>query len=76
MNLRTSELVASSVRAECARQRVTQRDIARKLEVSHTAINRRMMGIVPFDVEELAKIADLLGLSIADLIPADTKASA
>lgn len=75
MNLRTSERVASSVRAECARQRISQRDIAKKLGVSHTAVNRRMAGTVPFDVDELAAIADLLDLSICDLFPAD-KASA
>ena len=75
MKLSTTKLVAASVRAECARQRVSQRDVARALELSHTSVHRRIRGDVPFDVDELAKIAELLGLSIHDLLPDDSKAS-
>lgn len=61
--------VADQVRAEMARRRVKQKDLVSALEMAQPAVSRRMNGKVPFNVDELAKIAELLGVRIVDLIP-------
>lgn len=72
---RMKQHVASAVRAESARRRVSQGDIATALDLSRTSVNRRLSGEVAFDVEELGKVADLLDVPLAALLPSD-KASA
>ena len=51
MQSTTTEEVAAEVRAHCARQRVSQRDLAKVLGVSHATLFRRFSGEVAFDVE-------------------------
>lgn len=75
MQSTTTESVAAEVRAQCARQRVSQRDLAKVLGVSHATLFRRFSGEVAFDVEELAAVANYLDIPMASLLPAD-KASA
>ena len=60
--------VASEVRAEMARQRLSQGAVADRMGVSQAAISRRIVGQVPFDLVDLAKIADVLGLTPTALI--------
>lgn len=43
-------------------------DLARLLGISYSAAYRRMTGIVPFDITELSKIADFLGVRVSDLL--------
>ena len=59
--------VASSVRAEMARRKITQTELAESLGMTQPAISRRMSGAVPFDTEELGQIADLLGVPMSVL---------
>jgi len=75
MQSTTTEEVAAEVRAHCARQRVSQRDLAKVLGVSHATLFRRFSGEVAFDVAELAAVAEYLNLPLSALLPAD-KASA
>lgn len=56
--------VAAEVRAELARQRRPQRDLAEAIGLSQQAASRRLCGEVPFDIAELAKVAALLGVPI------------
>lgn len=65
-------LIAAEVRAQMGRLDVTQTQLADALGVSQVAISRRLRGAVPFDVVELSAVADLLGCSVHDLIPAKT----
>lgn len=51
-----------------ARKRVSQGSLAAALKMSHTAAHRRVQGETPLDVNELAIAADLLGVSIAELV--------
>lgn len=62
--------VAGEVRAEMARQQINQQRVADALGFSRQALSRRITGEVPFDVAELEKIADLLGVPVARLIGA------
>lgn len=45
-----------------ARQRYTQSDLAAVLTVTPATAARRLSGAVPFDVYELAMVADWLGV--------------
>ena len=58
----TAEAVASDVRAEMARQRKTQAELATVLGVTAHTVGRRLSGDVPFNVIELVQIGLWLGV--------------
>ena len=62
-----AERVAAAVRSELARQRIPQATIAARLGISQAAVSRRLSGVVPFDVSELAEVADVLGADVGVL---------
>jgi len=64
------ERVAANVRAELARKGITQTDLAAKLAKSQPFVSRRLSGRVPFDVADLAAIASVLDITVADLVVA------
>lgn len=66
--VRPTDVVASNVRAEMARRRITQRDVATALGIAHSAVSHRLTGRTTFDVNELAVIAGLLGVEVAHLV--------
>lgn len=59
--------IAANVRAELARHDVTQIQIAELLGLTGAAVSRRMRGETPFRDNELARIAEHLGVSITVL---------
>lgn len=63
-------LVASNLRAEIARQKVTQKELCQLLGVSRSALTRRLSGTVPIDVNELVVFADYLDVPVVELLPA------
>ncbi len=63
-----SSVVGANVRAEMARRRITQREVADALGLAQTAVSKRLLGIVPWDVNELSAVADLIGVPVASLI--------
>lgn len=54
---------AAEIRAEMARQRKTQQDVARALGISAQQLGQRLAGRISFDVRELGIIADYLGVA-------------
>lgn len=62
--------VAAEVRAEMARQRISQSRVRLALGLSQSAMSRRITGELPFDVGELAALAELLGVPPARFFPA------
>lgn len=62
-----AEAVAAEVRAEMGRQRKAQADLARALDITIPTAARRLRGEVPFDVIELAVVADWLGVDVQRL---------
>lgn len=58
----------STLRAEMARKRVTQDDLAQAIGLSQPAIGRRMSGQVDWGLSELQVVADLLGMPLAALV--------
>jgi transcriptional regulator with XRE-family HTH domain len=57
--------VAAEVRAEMARQRMSQQELARRLGVAQQTISRRHTGEVPWDVSELLAVAELLNVPVS-----------
>lgn len=62
------QAVAAEVRAEMARKKVSQQEVARQLGVAQQTISRRITGDIPFDVAELAKIAQILGVPLSHFV--------
>jgi len=60
--------VAANVRAELARRRIRQTDVAERLGVSRQNVAQRLNGSVDFRVGELISIADMLGIPIGELV--------
>ena len=60
-----TQSIASEIRAELGRKRIPQADLANVLGVSQAGISRRLSGDTPFDVNEVAAVADFLGVPVA-----------
>jgi BetR domain len=56
--------VAEEVRAYLARKRMSVREAARRLGLGQTAMHRRVVGEIPFDVGEIVAIAELLDVPV------------
>jgi len=65
-----SETIAATIRAELARRKLTQEGLAAALGLSQPNVSRRLAGATPWNVEELAAVADLFGMEVRDLLPA------
>ena len=63
-----TESVAGEIRAEMARQRITQRDVARRLEVIEAWLSRRLNGHVSLNLDELEQISKALQIPMVELI--------
>lgn len=61
--------IAAEVRAELARQTKTQREVADRLGITQPSVQLRLSGQRPFRAEELAVIADWLGVPAAQFLP-------
>lgn len=57
--------VAAEVRAELARQKVSQEVLCGRIGMSQSTLSRRITGEYPFDTTELATIADALGVPVS-----------
>lgn len=68
MSQTTAEVVGSAVRAELARAGKSQNDLAAVLGVTQTAVSKRLRGVTPFDVNELAAVAAALDVDMSVLL--------
>lgn len=62
------KLVAAEVRAEMARQRMSQVKLAELLGVAQQTISRRIVGEVAFDITELVQIARVLDVPVRQFL--------
>lgn len=69
MNESLAQTVASEVRAEMARQRVTHRALAEHLNLPQPSVTRRLNGRTVFDIAELEKVAEFLGVPVTNFMP-------
>jgi transcriptional regulator with XRE-family HTH domain len=67
-----SRLIAAEIRAEMARQGLSQREVAKRLNVSDIWISRRVSpkSTVQITVEEVEAMAEALGVSSQRLLAA------
>jgi transcriptional regulator with XRE-family HTH domain len=71
VNQTAAERTAGAVRAELARRRISGRELSRALGWSVPATWRRLSGNCAFDIDELAAVADYLGVPLVSLIADD-----
>ena len=57
-----TEIVAANIRAEMARQRKSQTDLAAALGTTQQAISARFNAKTPFSIEQVTRAADFLGV--------------
>lgn len=60
--------VAGEVRAEMGRQSKNQSQLARELGVTQAYVNRRLLGQVPITVDDLERIAAVLGVEVEQFL--------
>lgn len=60
--------VGRNVRAEMARNDLTQADIAARLRLTQPAVSRRLTGDVPFNVDELSIVSRAVGVPLSRLV--------
>lgn len=64
----TNVAVGASVRAELARRKLTQGDVARWLGISQASVSDRLKGKTPFRIDELMTIAEEIGIPLAAML--------
>ncbi|MHC9046777.1 helix-turn-helix domain-containing protein [Microbacterium saperdae] len=64
--------IAAAVRAHLAVARVSDSEIGRRTGMSQSRISRRTNEEVPFDADDLGRIASALGISYLELIQMPT----
>jgi transcriptional regulator with XRE-family HTH domain len=63
-----AERVVGEIRAEMARQDVTQAEVAQKLGVTQQTLSKRFAGLKPFDLLEVERLADILGVPVRQFL--------
>lgn len=64
-----SDQVAEEILSLMGRRRINKAELARRLGQKQDWIGRRLNGRQPFDVEDLQRIAVILGVDAVDLLP-------
>ena len=64
MDNETKLVVAGEVRAWLARRQRSGRSVAQELGWTEIYLNRRIRGLVPFDVTDLGQLANLLDVPV------------
>lgn len=64
-----SALTGANVRAEMARRGISQMRLAEALGMSQPAVSARLRGVTPFDINELAAIAEFFNMPVTGLLP-------
>ena len=70
-----SVAVADEIRVALTRRRMSAAGLARALGVSQTYVWRRLDGQTAFDLDDLEKISDILGVPIVQLLPETTRSA-
>jgi transcriptional regulator with XRE-family HTH domain len=71
-----SATVASEVRAEMARQGVSHRALAEHLGLPQTSVTKRLNGKIEFDISELERTAQFLGVPVTNFLTSPERSPA
>ncbi|WP_165217265.1 helix-turn-helix transcriptional regulator [Schaalia sp. ZJ1691] len=63
-----SETVAANVRGMAASAGYSQSSLGRALGMSQTQTHKRWHGVIPWSLDELAELSELLGVRVSTLI--------
>lgn len=63
------DAVSGEVRAQLARRRLRQADLAPVLGVNQGQVSKRLCGHVPWSVDDLEALAEFFGVDARDLVP-------
>jgi len=74
MSQSTTHYVAAEVRAELGRQGHDYTWLARQLDVSVMWVSRRLRGLTEFTVDDLLRVAQVIGVEPSVLLPAPVRA--
>lgn len=69
-----SERVGMEIKIALLRSGMSGRQLATKLGVSQTWVSSRLQGATPIDLNDLERIAEVLGININDLFPSPPRA--
>lgn len=69
-----SQRAARRIKGLLGSEDVTKSELARRLGVSHTWVTNRLNGSQEIGLNELERIAEVLGVSVTDLIPTRAQA--
>jgi transcriptional regulator with XRE-family HTH domain len=61
------DVVIAEIKAEMARQDISQGELGRRVGTSQTWVSKRLTHTVPLRAQEIEQIADALGVSISQL---------
>jgi transcriptional regulator with XRE-family HTH domain len=64
----TAAQTTAHIRALLAERGIPQSALADYLGMKQQGVSRRLTGAVPFDVDELARVAQFLGLHVSELV--------
>lgn len=67
-----ADLTAGEIRAEMARQRLSQTDLANRLGISQARLSRSLNGKVPLTIDFIQDVADALGVPFSALLITDS----
>ena len=74
MSLMKTQRIAEEVRVAIARHGGTKVSIAQAIGLSSSQLSRRLSGSIPFSADEIANLAEHLGVPVGDLFPAPASA--
>ncbi|WP_141886000.1 helix-turn-helix domain-containing protein [Leucobacter komagatae] len=68
LQIHVERTAAANARAQAARQKLSGREIARRLDFSPVYVSRRLSGEVEFSESDLHSFASVLGVTAATLL--------
>ena len=71
--MKTQKQLALQIRSRLALRDMTQKQLGEALGLGHAAVSARMNGHKDFTYTELMKTAEVLGVSLRDLLPDEGK---
>jgi len=71
MDITPSQVVGRNLRAELVRRDQSQMWLAEKMGFTQSQLSKRLLGKIAFDVDEVHKIAGILEIPVATLLPAE-----
>ena len=71
MDITPSQVVGRNLRAELVRRDQPQMWLAEKMGFTQSQLSKRLLGKIAFSVDEVHKIAGILEIPVATLLPSE-----